>query len=494
MFLQGAGGFLLGVPLLPSLLGREDKALAATPQVRRFIGWPIEHCAFYENRFPATPTPMTLVSGVTRSANLPTNMAELGRTFDLAALNTLRDQIMIVQGLMANYSPDVHSISWSRSASYENWTKAELASTTIDEVMARSPAANGGNNVPIAAIRMGIGNTFAGPLSGYYQNGWVQSMPYVADPNTLFKSLFSGINQSSADNSQRLLKQKMVVDRVYADLKDLQSKTALAQSDRDRLDAHLTNLRDLETRLNARAAISCELPAGFPASNLTRDEVLTSYIDLMVAAFSCGISNIGMIAPEVGAVSGYNDMLTQAGTLDYHGSIIHAATKTAVDAHLIYDKFLMSQVASLASKLAAAKDAVGASLLDNTMIMVTNEHNIIASTEAPANYNHDVHGVYDMQVVILGGKAVLQTGKVFDHRINANRELDGGKAQDYNAFLMTIMTAMGLTYADWEKVNKDPAQSGFGFYPGDGDQYGVVKAEFNYGDKRSPMAALLKKT
>ncbi len=147
--------------------------------------------------------------------------------------------------------------------------------------------------------------------------GYVQKPPVIF-PHLLFDSLFKGVNLDPAVQNMLNEKQRSVLDFVSTDIQSLQKD--LGSSDKQRLDQHLSTIRDMEVALNTTFSSECVLPTrprvvpsvdlgGF-GEYVNWDNIdynsnaqvvgIRDYaklmIDLVVMGLQCDITNVALIS------------------------------------------------------------------------------------------------------------------------------------------------------------------------------------------------------
>jgi hypothetical protein len=228
----------------------------------------------------------------------------------------------------------------------------------------------------------------------------------------LFARLFTGFEPDDSLRQGRL----SVLDAVLTDADRLHGR--LGSSDRQRLEAHLDALRELEVRIEAEPP-ACQIPAAPVDPVGTGPEPLTERSDLLVdilaTALTCDLTRVFSIRfsqaqgdtvfSEVGATEGLH-------TLSHANTALHTSTVA----------FTISRFAYLVKKLGETAEGEGR-LLDSCAIMAT--------TELGDGYSHSVE---DMPILVAGqGGGTLQTG--FHHRESGTRA---------SAVPFTLLQAVGV--------------------------------------------------
>jgi len=122
------------------------------------------------------------------------------------------------------------------------------------------------------------------------------------DPWTAYQTMIGGPGGLTPEAREQLLvRQRSVNDLVKAQLQQLQQRPELSASDHQRLDLHLSNVRDLEVALSCRMRADQELlfqqqAPGYDST--VGDEVLSTaklHMDIAVLAVACGTTRSAVI-------------------------------------------------------------------------------------------------------------------------------------------------------------------------------------------------------
>ena len=146
----------------------------------------------------------------------------------------------------------------------------------------------------------------------------------------------------------------------------------LAGGDRQRLDAHLSAIRDLEQRLSAPVP-TCAPPGRPGAVDLTQDDneqtIGRLHMDLMAAALACDLTRVASIQFSVSR----SPIVFGSISSNYHHGLSHDDQNPAsIDALVKINAFYASQLAYLLGKLEAIPEGTG-TVLDNTIVLWGNE-------------------------------------------------------------------------------------------------------------------------
>lgn len=459
--LRGAFGAALSLPLLPSLLSKE--ALAKTPQrPPRLLWFTTNHGGAYEAAmFPkttmtmnATPVPGHAVAAGTMTASaqgslrgvspiLSANPADFTDKL-LSKMNVLRGvdiPFYIAHhngGHLGNYADNAGNGG-------EATTAQGSPRPTIDQLIGWSNTfyPNLGS-VKQRVMVMGPHSpswNWSNPAS---KSGTIQAIKGVTSSKQLFSSIFVPPTKPT---------RAPIADQVLAEYKTLRNgNQRLSSLDRQRLDDHIASLDELERRLNATAScgnVSAPTDEASSHETLKLSDFLTwanLYVDVAIAAFICGTSRVGVLG------MGYYDSENALGqyTGDWHQDVAHQ-WNTALGQqrlHAAYQNFFAGVMLKAAAKLDAISNGVGGTLLDDTLVVWTQESGVAT------------HDSYSIPIVTFGSAAgALKTGLACDYRnltSAASKIGDAGNGEStalgllYNQWLATVLQAMGLPPAEFE--------------------------------------------
>jgi Protein of unknown function (DUF1552) len=295
----------------------------------------------------------------------------------------------------------------------------------------------------------------AGRIS-FSATGPSQQMPCELDLYALYERVFgSATGNTPADQEKariRLLQRKSVLDAVAGDLEALQKR--LGPIERQKIDTHLTALRDFENRLSAStgpisATCASLKPSqtGVPTTgqgNEANAQVLERlFMEFIANTVACKM--VGVLSFQFGRGGDhfhYAWLNIPGMPSDAHDLVAHLDTGDANIARINIEikKWYTDVVSDLAARLAAFPSANGKTALDDSLIVWGNE---IATGP---------HGMKDIPVVLIGGAGgrLKRTGYVVD-----------AGAQPHQRLGTTILNIMGI-----------PAK-GFGALPDSGLYQGL---------------------
>ncbi len=121
-----------------------------------------------------------------------------------------------------------------------------------------------------------------------------QPLPPELNPRVAFDRLFGPIDNDPVASARRRARRKSVLDGALAEMKAMQPK--VSGSDRARLDAHFTALRDLERRIDASAlpTASCQRPLML-FEPTTFEELGQAQMDLVAMALACDLTRVASL-------------------------------------------------------------------------------------------------------------------------------------------------------------------------------------------------------
>jgi hypothetical protein len=374
-FLRGLGA-CLAVPSLESLrpfqasASATPAALATTPS-----GAPLRMAYVY---FP---------NGAIQPNWWPTGE---GKDFQFARtmqpLEKLRHEIQIMGGLdhlNATPGPDGAGDHARASGTFLTGVRVRktagsdiLAGVSIDQLVARQV----GHLTRFSSLELTCdavrksGNCDSGYSCAYQYNlGWSSPTTPVApepNPRLVFERLFGAGAPGERAQSLALRReqQRSILDFVLDDAKALQKQ--LTHRDRDKLDQYLTNMRDIEQRIERAERFpetpdpSQPTPDGIPGSY--REHIAIMF-DMMLLAFETDSTRV---ATFLLANEGSNRAFPEIEIPEGHHYLTHHQNKQDMIAKVAeIDVWYMAQFARFLEKMEATKDVDGQSLLHNSMIV-----------------------------------------------------------------------------------------------------------------------------
>lgn len=203
-----------------------------------------------------------------------------------------------------------------------------------------------------------------------------QPLPVQLNPATVFNNLFASFTPKDPTDPRDRLRAS-VLDAVSDDARRLQSR--LGANDKQRLDAHLTAISEVRTRILALPPVltsSCTKPAA-PTSQNTDvggvepiEQVSNAMSDLLALALVCDLTRVASFQFS-GSVGGHCfKHLSPNEARDNEHAITHdAASQEKVHNAVV---FTMKCFAYTLHKLASSVEA-GGNVLDNSVVLCTSD-------------------------------------------------------------------------------------------------------------------------
>jgi hypothetical protein len=453
--LRGAGGLALGVPWLEGLAPR--RAAAATAPRRMAIVF----CCNGVNMsrfFPTTPYG-------------PLTAASFSSTQSTAALAPFASKLLVPRGLFQ--TPRGYNLDPGGGNDHDRGCGSKLTCSplsggvdvyatgvSIDQVVAH--AINPGGKGPLNLM---VGSRARGVLGCVSYSAPGRQADPILNPWTALKDwVGAGSNPMVGPTvDANAGRRRSILDLVKSDLARLQASPALASKDREKLDYHVTAVRQLELGLTSisgsgAAATRCVLPqatldkaSAMQGKNVQDDALVPQIAPLMMEilalSLACDHNRVatlqfgsGAVGPIFGWLAASNDL---NGKYNHH-KLSHGSTDGGASPNLPtpawtgalkdIDTWHMGQFRLLLERLSGYQEG-GQTVLDNSAVVYVNE---LADGSG--------HSWWDLPTIIAGSAGgYLKQGQYL--------KLSGaGSPIDYNApmnqFWTTIANAVGARKAD----------------------------------------------
>ncbi len=312
--------------------------------------------------------------------------ADFEFTQTLEPLSQLREYLTIVTGTDLNaagaYSANEQGGDHFRSsaayltASHPKMTEGSdiHAGISIDQVYANQI----GKDSPLASLQLCIEDVDSTGACAYgyacvYSDtiSWASAtepLPMTRDPRVAFERLF-GDGATAEERLKRRTLDRSILDGIVGDVARLQS--GLASADKARLDQYLTEVRELERRIqnveryNAKSGQASlpTAPLGIPESY---DEHVKLMFDLQVLAFMTDVTRVSAfkmsrdVSQRVFPLAGV--------TTPFHSASHHGESPTKIADYARINRYHVSLLAYFLDKLKDTPDGDG-NLLDHTVVL-----------------------------------------------------------------------------------------------------------------------------
>jgi hypothetical protein len=470
-FLRGLGGVAVGLPFLEALASREAGAQSAQP-IKRFAVFFCCNGVNMDRWFPNGPYGALTAAHLQGTANEPL-LPFMGK------LLFPRGVHMAPRGYGRDGGGgDDHGkgMAHKLTAQFCDETNWLALGPSIDHVIAAS--VNPGGRAPL--------NLMVGRPAGYkgldyisYRRSGdaVQAINNPWNAYADFMNLNTGNDGASEAQARIAQRRQSVLDLVRDQFDDLK-RGPLSTEDKAKLDAHFTAIREIETGMTG-GNISCSdaelrtraMPfdgAGDLVEENSQYRVIAELqIDILALALACDATRVGTMLFDRGSGGPtfrwdnmnheYNHHKLSHGKVrdDCFGdSTENGCADVAGYENMLFeiDRWHQRQLARLLEKLDAYKEADGRSVLDNSVVLYTNE---LSDGKA--------HSYMDLPYILAGSAAgYFKQGQYlsFGETGFSDRSLP------HNKLLNTIVNAMGIQ-SNWFGA---PQGSG-----GDTMQGGVVE-------------------
>ncbi|MBL8785440.1 MAG: DUF1552 domain-containing protein [Deltaproteobacteria bacterium] len=424
-FLRGAGGVAVGLPFMASLgVGPFSKSARAE-----------------EGVFPKRLVIMFSPNGTVKDNWRPFG-GETNFTLSpiLEPLAPFREKLLVMEGismLTAKYGPgDGHQTGMGQMLTAVELLEGDLfqgggdsgtagwaGGISVDQAIANVV----GKDTKLKSLELGVQVHGATVWSRMSYLGPNQPIPPECDPAAVFGRVFGDMSISPADLLKRERRRKSVLDLVLGEYATLVPK--LDRFDREKLDAHLQAIREVEKRLQTEVvgvSENCVVPGQpqvLPHMEPGNYEAVgRQQMDLLVSALQCDLTRVATLQFSH-SVSGH--VFTNLGLGQGHHDLSHEGDSNA-DAQqklTTINRFYASQMAYLCQRLSEVKEG-DETLLDHTAVLWVNELG-----------KGNSHSRDEIPYVMVGGcGGYFKTG----------RYLRFLPQTPHNDLLVTLMQAMGL--------------------------------------------------
>ncbi len=477
-FLMGTGSAFLALPPLLSLMSEQAIAqLAATP-IRRSVLWYGMNGVDGHHLFPSTQADLTKQTGTNVYTKPLANFSgQISRLIDSDFIS-MYPHMNLIQGLSltgGNYQghnvgilAGVHDAEGDRDPKYGQ---------SADVIMERSLGVyKAGDNVPRKAIRLITGDHDIG-FSYFFEAGSRKVSEGIQGDKNLFNALFASFTPPGGTATPS--DDKLIVDKVYADLKKLESNPRISRADKIVLERYISSIYDLQLKVGgATSGPACTKPStsfqaisagnyyqlpegGWGITNV--GAMYDNYIELIKLAFACDLTrvvNVGCTLWTDLPVGKQSDGGLHHEVPNRIDPVTGQEVATSSQNQADRQKWHLKKFLKLAKSLQATQDPLGGgTLLDNSALLWTNEMGDWTTG----------HSTLNIPAVLLGScGGYFKTGNFIDYRQRPMVTVDGSYflGRPYKQLLQSIMTGMGVTKAEYIKY-------------GDGNGFGEFKVGIN---------------
>lgn len=291
---------------------------------------------------------------------------------------------------------------------------------SIDQEIAKTVAVG----TPIKSLELGVRATENDVQGRIAYAGPGAPLPPMNDPSEVFKRLFSGLGQNTDQLAELRARRKSVLDTVQAQFKTVSDRVSAA--DRQKLQAHLTLVRDLETRmsLSGNGSAACVAPAVpvavDPASEDDMPTIAGLHLDMLATAFACDLTRLAsfQISTSLNHIRyPWLNSMGEGHALSHMGPSDTAARQELVSRQTWHSQML----ANFLTRLSQIPEGSG-TVLDNTLVLWGNEVS-----------EGNTHSHQNIPFLMAGGGWYFRTGRALDYGNHSHNDL-----------LVSVLNAMGV--------------------------------------------------
>ena len=454
--LRGAGGLMLGLPLLETFSPRKADAQSATrsPFVLIVVGdngvvqagVNLSVAAEPERFWPTQTGPLTKASMTADKATRST-----GELADYA------EKLLIVKGINLPYSSNGCSHS-AADAQILTSAKITAGSTnckamgiSIDTAIAKAKHPSGRDPLVLHAGMFSPGGT------GFDIPGYVsyvtpqQPRVYIDSPYKAYQAIIGAVGNGSTATSaqtqallQRGARSKSINDILRPQISALLARTDLSTSDRARLDQHLTAIRDIEVTMATTTTLTIpdadvttmKSMDGKPYDQSTRDTAVKLFMELMAFSAAADYSRVAVL--KIGDRIDDHVYTYNGQSAKFH-DVSHRQVANAVDFHHYIDRMMLNYYKYLLDTLSSYNTTTGP-LLDQGVAIYCNQ----CATGA-----HSFSNIPWIQAGTANGYFKQGQHIVVGNGQQPGGSQDGkggdGSVSGVNKMLNTLLTAAGVT-------------------------------------------------
>jgi hypothetical protein len=281
-----------------------------------------------------------------------------------------------------------------------------------------------GAGTPITSLELGVRATENDVQGRIAYAGAGAPLPPMNDPSDVFQRLFGAFGQNTAALNELHARRQSVLDTVQAQFNALSAR--VSADDRQKLAAHLSLVRDLESRMTVanNGSQSCQAPAApstlDPTSEDDMPTIAALHLDMLATAFACDLTRVASYQISTSLNHIRYPWLNSLG----EGHALSHAGPSDADAHqqLVTRQTWHSQMLShFLTRLSQIPEGSG-SVLDNTLVLWGNEVS-----------EGNTHSHLNMPFLMVGGGWYFRTGRYIQYQ-----------SASHNDLLVSVLNALGV--------------------------------------------------
>ncbi len=456
MVLRGAGGLMLGLPLLETFMPRKASAQTAarSPFVLLVVGDNGVVQAGVSLSVSSEPEKFwPTATGALTNASMTADKATRS-TGELAAY---ADKLLIVKGINLPYNSTGCSHS---AADAQILTAAKITSgstnckamgISVDTAIAKAKNPPGRDPLVMHAGMFSPGGT------GFDIPGYVsyitaqQARVYIDSPYKAYQQIIGAVGSGTTTpdqqaQMQRALRSKSINDILRPQLQALLNRSDLSASDHARLDQHLTAIRNIEVQISTTTysvpdadVATMKANDSKPYDQSIRDTSVKLFMELMAFSAAADYSRVAVL--KIGDRIDDHIYTYNGQSAKFH-DVSHRQVANAIDFHHYIDRMMLNYYKYLLDAVSAYNTPTGP-LFDQGVTIYTNQCATGAHSfsNIPWIQAGTANGYYKK-----GQYLVLGTGA----QPGGSQDGKGGDASvsGINKMLNTLLTAAGVTKDD----------------------------------------------
>ena len=388
MVLRGAGGLMLGLPLLETFMPRKAAAQTATrsPFVLIVVGDNgVVQAGVNLNVLSEPERFWPTATGALTNASMTADKATRS-TGELAAY---AEKLLIVRGINLPFSSNgcSHSAADAQILTGANITpgstNCKAKGISVDTAIATAKNPPGRDPLVLHAGMFSPGGT------GFDIPGYVsyvtpqQPRVYLDSPYKAYQTIIGAIGNGSTLTSaqaqalmQRAARSTSINDILRPQIQALLTRPDLSQSDHDRLDQHLTAIRDIEVKITTTALTlpdadiaTMKMIDPKPYDQSTRDTSVKLFMELMAFSAAADYSRVAVL--KIGDRIDDHVYTYNGQSAKFH-DVSHRQVANAIDFHQFIDRMMLNYYKYLLDTVSAYNTPTGP-LLDQGVTIYCNQ-------------------------------------------------------------------------------------------------------------------------
>lgn len=415
--LRGAGGIIVGLPFLEALAPRV--AYAQAMPKKRFIGIYHPNGVFTPKWFP-TGDETNFTLGEIHQALAPWKSKLLftsGIDMQVAVSGPGEQHQRGVGAVFTGAKLDMGTFVGNDGSRAGYAMGPSVDQTLVDLI---------GQGTRLPSLQLGVHSLLpnvAGVVSYRAAN---QPLLPQNDPRLTFRALFQDSGMPPTEAEKLRVRRRSVLDAVQTQLAAL--KKGVSKSDQARLDQHLTLVRELEMRLTALPAGTCQQPTDPGMIDYQREAEIPTVtrlqLDLLALAIRCDLTRVGtvMFSDAMNHITmPHLNINSDIHNLTHYSDSDPERLKVATR-----DTWQAGIVAGLLQQLESIQESDGSNALDHTLVLWGSDVS-----------RGNVHAHDDMPFVLAGGGAGFRMGRFVKYTHAFHNDLLVSIVNGFGGNLMT---------------------------------------------------------